>query len=106
MDINLSSLSLFFLITLDLTNEYKSAYNKLNACQRDVIEPKCGTEAYELTNELFRASFSRLPSVSCAKYDYNSKACAQLLPPAGSVPKGAKSHSVLSKLLTAYVGQN
>lgn len=81
------------------------AYNKLTACLRDVIEPKCGPEAWEMHSELFRATLSRLPSVTCAKYDHSSKACGALLPPAGSLPKGAKSHSVLSKLFSAYTGQ-
>lgn len=72
---------------------------------RDVIEPKCGAEAYEMHRELFRATLSRLPSITCAKYDYSSKSCGALLPPAGSLPKGAKSHSVLSKLFSAYTNQ-
>lgn len=80
------------------------AFNKLNACVRDVVEPKCGAEAYELHSQFFRATFSRLPSVTCARYEHGEKLCASLLPPAGSVPKGAKSHSVLSKLFSSYTG--
>lgn len=81
------------------------AYNKLHACLRDVIEPKCGPEAWDMHNTLFRATLSRLPSITCAKYEHSGKACGALLPPAGSLPKGAKSHSVLSKLFSAYTGQ-
>jgi len=80
------------------------AFNKLNACVRDVVQPKCGHEANELSSQLFRASFSRLPSITCAKYEYSSKTCGALLPPAGTLPKGPKSHSVLSKLFSSYTG--
>lgn len=71
---------------------------------KDVIEPKCGSEAYELSRTIFRASFSRLPSISCAKYEQAGKVCAALLPAAGSLPKGPKSRSVLSKLFSTYTG--
>lgn len=71
-----------------------------------MVEPKCGSEAHQVSKQLFRATFSRLPSVSCAKYEHSAKACAQLLPPAGSLPKGSKSHSVLSKLFSAYTAGN
>lgn len=81
-----------------------SAFNKLNACLHDVIEPKCGTDAYEVSRVLFKASFSRLPYITCAKYEYNSKTCGALLPPAGTQPKGPKSHSVLSKLFSSFTG--
>lgn len=81
------------------------SFNKLNACMRDIIEPKCGPEAYEMHKQMFRASMSRLPSLTCAKYEHNNKACGALLPPAGTQPKGPKSHSVLSKLFSAYTGQ-
>ena len=84
---------------------YNSAFNKLSACLRDVIEPKCGAEAWEMHHELFQATLSRMPSITCAKYDHSSKACGALLPPAGSLPKGSKSHSVLSKLFSVYTGQ-
>lgn len=80
------------------------AFNKLHACVRDIIEPKCGPDAYELSQKLFRATFSRLPSLSCAKYEWQSKSCSNLLPPAGTIPKGPRSSSVLSKLLSAYTG--
>lgn len=80
------------------------AFNKLHACVRDLVEPKCGSDAYELSQKLFRASFSRLPTISCTKYEHGSKVCGSLLPPAGTIPKGPKSHSVLSKLLSTYTG--
>lgn len=80
------------------------AFNKLNACVRDTIEPKCGSEAYELSSLFFRATFSRLPSLTCARYEHGGKVCGSLLPPAGTLPKGPKSHSVLSKLFSAYTG--
>lgn len=81
------------------------SFNKLNACTQDVIEPKCGSEAYELHKQMFRTSVSRMPSLACAKYEHNAKVCSSLLPPAGSQPKGSRSHSVLSKLFSAYTGQ-
>lgn len=94
---------LFFAVFLILTSH--SAFNKLHACMRDAIEPKCGSEAYEMQRQFMRTSLSRLPSITCSKYEQNSKTCGNLLPPAGSQPKGAKSHSVLSKLFSAYTGQ-
>lgn len=89
---------------MNVTNN--SSFNKLTACTKDLIEPKCGKEAWELNQVFFRTSFSRMPSVVCSKYEHNGKACAALLPPAGTIPKGAKSHSVLSKLLSMYTNPN
>lgn len=79
-----------------------SAYNRLQACIHDAIEPKCGAEAMEVAESFTKATFSRIPKISCAKYEHNGKQCAALLPQAGSVPKGAKSHSVLSRIFSTY----
>lgn len=67
----------------------------------DVIEPACGREAVEVGNLFLKGTFSRAAQVSCSKYKHRSPQCQALLPPLGTRPRGAKSNSVLSKLLSA-----
>lgn len=78
----------------------KSALDRFKKCQAKIIEPACGKEAVEVGNTVMKGIFSRAATVTCEKYKAESTVCKNLLPPTGTVPKGAKSKSVLSKLLS------
>lgn len=69
-------------------------------CNNKIIEPACGKEALEVGDMLIRGTFSRAATVSCEKYKHTSAECKKLLPPPDTKPKGAKSSSVLSKLIS------
>lgn len=74
--------------------------DRMKACNDAIMEPACGREAIEHGNMMMKGLFSKGATVMCQKYKHTSAECKKLLPPVGTVPKGAKSHSVLSKLLS------
>lgn len=76
------------------------ALDRMRSCQRAIIEPACGHAAVEVAEMLIRGTFSRGATVMCSKYKHQNAECKRLLPPSGTKPKGAKSSSVLSKLLS------
>lgn len=69
-------------------------------CNEKVLEPACGKEAVEVGNMLVQGTFSRAATLTCDKYKHTSAECKALLPPPDTKPKGAKSGSVLSKLIS------
>lgn len=72
----------------------------MQACNNKVIEPACGKEAVEVADMLIRGTFSRAATLTCDKYKHQSAECKQLLPPPDTKPKGARSGSVMSKLIS------
>ena len=72
----------------------------MRECSNKIIEPACGKEAVEIGDMLIRGTFSRAATLTCDKYKNNSATCKNLLPPEGTKPRGSKSKSVLSKLLS------
>lgn len=74
--------------------------DRLSECNRNIIEPACGKEALEMGNTMIKATFSRAGQLTCANYKHKSNECKGLLPPSDAKPKGAKSNSVLSKLIS------
>lgn len=74
--------------------------DRLSECNKNIIEPVCGKEAIELGNTVIKATFSRAAQLTCASYKHKSNDCKALLPPSDTKPKGAKSNSVLSKLIS------
>lgn len=76
------------------------ALDRLQACNTKILEPACGKEALEVGDMLIRGTFSRAATVSCAKYKHTSAECQSLLPPPDTKPKGGRSSSVLSKLIS------
>lgn len=72
----------------------------MRECSNKIIEPACGKEAIEIGDMLIRGTFSRAATMTCDRYKHTSAECVKLLPPAGTKPKGAKSNSVLSKLIS------
>lgn len=69
-------------------------------CNTKVIEPACGKEAVEVGDMLIKGTFSRAATLTCDKYKHTNEECKRLLPPLGTKPKGGKSGSVLSKLIS------
>lgn len=80
------------------------SYDRYRDCMQSIIEPACGHEAVELGEMFVRAIFSRMFQVTCVKYKHTSNTCKQLLPPKGSIPKGPKSSSVISRLMSTLTG--
>lgn len=74
--------------------------DRLRECNEKILEPACGKEAVEVGNMLVRGTFSRAATLTCDKYKHKSALCQSLLPPADTKPKGAKSNSVMSKLIS------
>ncbi|KAG9508666.1 hypothetical protein GZH46_02833 [Fragariocoptes setiger] len=80
------------------------AYDRYIGCNADVIAPTCGREAIELGEVLIRSIFSRGLQVTCSRYKHTSGLCKSLLPPKGTQPKGPRSQSVISRLMSTITG--
>ena len=80
------------------------AYDRYRSCMQDVLEPTCGKEAVELGEVFVRSIFSRALQVTCSKYRHTSNQCRTLLPPKGTLPKGPRSTSVISRLMSTVTG--
>lgn len=80
------------------------AYDRYRACMYSVIEPACGKEAVDLGENFVRALFSRAVQVTCTRYKHTSNVCKAVLPPKGTVPKGPRSTSVISRLMSTITG--
>lgn len=78
----------------------QSGRDRYRACFDAIIDRACGPEAREVALAAGRATFSKGVGVSCNKYQYTSPDCKRLLPPTGLKPKGKKSKSVLSRLIS------
>lgn len=80
------------------------AYDRYRSCMQNVIEPACGREAVELGELFVRSLFSRAVQVTCTRYKHNSNVCKAVLPARGTVPKGPRSTSVISRLMSTITG--
>lgn len=72
----------------------------MRECNAKILEPACGKDSVEVGNMLVKGTFSRSATLSCKKYKHTSAQCQALMPPVGTKPKGAKSNSVMSKLIS------
>lgn len=79
-------------------------YRRFQSCLGGQIEKKCGKEAFAFVTNLVRRATSRLPETMCRQYKPDGQECKSLLPKPGTLPKGAKSNSIVSRLLSAYSG--
>lgn len=79
-------------------------YKRFEACLGGQMEKRCGKEALSFVNGLVRRATSRLPETMCRFYKHESQECRALLPKTGTTPKGTKSNSIVSRLLSAYSG--
>lgn len=80
------------------------AYDRYRSCMYGIIEPACGRDAVELGETFVRAIFSRAVQVTCSRYKHNSGTCKGVLPPKGTIPRGPKSTSVISRLMSTITG--
>lgn len=80
------------------------AYDRYRSCMYGVIEPACGKEAVELGETFVRALFSRAVQVTCSRYRHTSATCKSALPPRGTLPKGPRSTSIISRLMSTMTG--
>lgn len=80
------------------------AYDRYRSCMSSIIEPACGKDAVELGESFIRAIFSRAVHITCSRYKHTSSTCKALLPARGTIPKGPKSASVISRLMSTITG--
>lgn len=79
-------------------------YKKFETCLSSQLEKKCGKEALQLLDNVLLRITSRLPQTMCRNYKPEQQECKLLLPKPGTLPKGTKSVSIISRLLSAYSG--
>lgn len=79
-------------------------YRRFESCLGHQMEVKCGKEALQFVQQVIRRATSRLPETLCRHYKPDGQECKALLPKAGTVLKGPKSGSIISRLLAAYTG--
>lgn len=80
------------------------AYDRYRSCMYNVIEPTCGREAVDLGETFVRSLFSRAVQVTCSRYKHTSSICKSVLPAKGILPKGPRSSSVISRLMSTITG--
>lgn len=80
------------------------AYDRYRSCMFNVIEPACGREAVDLGETFVRSLFSRGVQVTCTRYKHTSNVCKAALPPKNTLPKGPRSTSVISRLMSTITG--
>lgn len=80
------------------------AYDRYKSCMYNVIEPACGKEAVDLGETFVKSLFSRAVQVTCSRYKHTSRVCKLSLPPKGTQPKGPRSTSVISRLMSTITG--
>lgn len=79
-------------------------YRRFESCLGGQLEKRCGKETLQWVNDTVRRLTARLPETLCRQYRPDGQECKALLPKPGSQPKGVKSNSILSRLLSAYTG--
>lgn len=79
-------------------------YKKFESCLGLPMEKKCGKEAINFVNGVIRRITSKLPEQLCKNYKPEGEVCRTLLPKSNIQPKGSKSNSIISRLLSAYTG--
>lgn len=83
------------------------AYKRFESCLGGQMEKRCGKESVQFAQSVLRRATSRLPETLCRNYKPDGQECRALLPKGGgpnNAPKGPKSNSILSRLLSAYSG--
>lgn len=80
------------------------AYRRFESCLGGQLEKRCGKEALHFVQSTLRRASSRLPELVCRQLKPTGPECRELLPKPGTSPRGAKSNSIVSRLLSAYSG--
>lgn len=79
-------------------------YKRFESCLGGQFEKQCGKEALQMVNNIIQRVTSKLPNNICRNFKPDSQECRALLPKPGTTPKGTKSNSILSRLLSTYTG--
>jgi hypothetical protein len=80
------------------------AYRRFESCLGGQTEKRCGKETIQFVQSIMRRATSRLPEIVCRHYKPDGPECRALLPKNGVSPRGSKSNSIISRLLSAYSG--
>lgn len=80
------------------------AYRRFESCLGGQTEKRCGKETIDFAQTVMRRVTSRLPETVCRNFKPDGQECKALLPKNGATPRGSKSNSILSRLLSAYSG--
>lgn len=80
------------------------AFRRLESCLGDQTERRCGKETIQFIQTVMRRATSRMPELLCRNYKPEGAECRALLPKIGVTPRGSKSNSIISRLLSAYSG--
>lgn len=76
-------------------------YHRLRGCFENLVKEKCGNEPLEMLHQLMRALLSRIPDLMCAEYQNENELCQEV---PTIVAEGARSTSLINRLLSAYAG--
>lgn len=80
------------------------AYKRFESCFGDQLEKRCGKDTVGFVQTTMRRAISRIPETVCRPYRADTSECRSLLPKIGTIPKGSKSNSIISRLMSAYSG--
>uniref|UniRef100_A0A6G1SMA8 Uncharacterized protein n=1 Tax=Aceria tosichella TaxID=561515 RepID=A0A6G1SMA8_9ACAR len=80
------------------------AFRRFESCLSGQTEKRCGKEAIQFVKTTMRRATSRLPETVCRNFKPDGQECRALLPKNGITPRGSKSNSIISRLLSAYSG--
>lgn len=80
------------------------AYRRFDSCLGGQLEKRCGKETIQFVQATIRRATSRLPETVCRHFKPDGQECRALLPKPGAIPRGSKSNSIISRLLSAYSG--
>lgn len=79
-------------------------FRRFEVCLGTQMEKRCGKETIQFVKTVMRRATSRLPETVCRNFKPDGAECLALLPKSGLAPKGSRSNSVISRLLSAYTG--
>uniref|UniRef100_T1KU78 DUF19 domain-containing protein n=1 Tax=Tetranychus urticae TaxID=32264 RepID=T1KU78_TETUR len=77
-------------------------HNRFRECLSASILNRCGEDALALSRRITRIFSSRLPEIMCQSFEASK--CEEILPSSGTEPRGDQSDSVLSRILSTYIG--
>lgn len=79
-----------------------SNLNRLKECIFRPVEYECGLGAEETLGRVIESLSGGLLAFSCRDYDPSGPKCAPFLSKPGARPKGSRSSSALSKIISSF----
>jgi len=70
----------------------------------DITRERCGEDAVEMMNIIFKMVMTDMPETICKPFDPESDKCQDLLPAPGTPPRGGENRSNLAKLFDTVFG--